>query len=62
MIPRRPEQGSVMGTVNPTLDQLAAFARDTPDDAPIVMLNLLRFRERADYGEGSGGEVSGEKA
>jgi uncharacterized protein (DUF1330 family) len=51
-----------MGTVNPTLDQVAAFARDTPDDAPIVMCNLLRFRDRADYGGASGGEVSGRQA
>jgi uncharacterized protein (DUF1330 family) len=50
-----------MGTVNPTEDQLAAFERTTPDDAPIVMLNLLRFRDRADYGAG-GDDVSGRKA
>ncbi len=51
-----------MGTVNPTLDQIDAFERGTPDDAPIVMLNLLRFRDRADYGDGSGGEISGREA
>ena len=25
-----------------------------PEDRPIVMLNLLRYRERADYGDGAG--------
>lgn len=42
-----------MSHVNPTRAQIEAFERDTPDDASIVMLNLLRFRERADYGAGS---------
>ena len=51
-----------MGTVNPTLDDIQRFARETPDDAPIVMLNLLRFRDRADYGAAPGGGVTGRKA
>lgn len=38
-----------MATVNPTLEQIEEFARTAPDDAPIVMLNLLKFREVADY-------------
>lgn len=43
-----------MRTVNPTDEQIEAFQR-VPDDAPIVMLNLLRFRERADYSQGGQG-------
>jgi uncharacterized protein (DUF1330 family) len=39
-----------MATVNPTLEQLDEFARTAPDDKPIVMLNLLKFRTVADYG------------
>jgi uncharacterized protein (DUF1330 family) len=53
-----------MATVNPTLEAVRQFERDTPDDAPIVMLNLLTFRDRADYGAGpdAGGDVTGAKA
>ncbi|MDQ7811570.1 DUF1330 domain-containing protein [Brevundimonas sp.] len=36
------------GAVDPTREAMAAF-RDLPLDRPIAMLNLLRFRERADY-------------
>lgn len=34
-----------MGHIEPTADQLAALDR-LPQDEPIVMLNLLRFRDR----------------
>lgn len=37
--------------LNPHAMQLAAGS--IPDEAPCVMLNLLRYRERADYGEKS---------
>lgn len=39
-----------MYTVNPTLEEIDEFARTTPDSAAIVMLNLLRYRDVADYG------------
>lgn len=55
-----------MHTVNPTREQAEAFGSSAPDDKPVVMVNLLRFRERADYGAaaagGGGEEVSGRKA
>jgi uncharacterized protein (DUF1330 family) len=51
-----------MPIVNPTLEHLAAFSRGTPDDAPIVMVNLLKFRERADYDDGGAAGISGRKA
>lgn len=38
------------GHVEPTTDQLAAFLADDPG-SPIVMLNLLRYRDEADYAE-----------
>lgn len=39
-----------MGSVEPTREQIEALAAgDT--QAPITMINLLRFRERADYPE-----------
>jgi uncharacterized protein (DUF1330 family) len=52
-----------MAAINPTRQQLEDFAATAPDDHPIVMLNLLRFRARAEYGAGATeGEVSGEAA
>ncbi|MCJ7421464.1 DUF1330 domain-containing protein [Sphingomicrobium astaxanthinifaciens] len=42
-----------MTHLHPSEDQLAAF-RDLPTDAPIEMLNLLRFRAAARYPEGHG--------
>lgn len=42
-----------MGAISPREDQLQGFLSG-PEDGPITMINLLRFRERADYGEGSG--------
>lgn len=42
-----------MEAVNPTPEQLQQVLADTPKDQPIVMLNLLRFRERASYADNS---------
>lgn len=39
------------GHVDPTKEGMAAF-RDLPADRPVAMINLLRFRERADYPDG----------
>ncbi|MCB9656389.1 MAG: DUF1330 domain-containing protein [Sandaracinaceae bacterium] len=41
-------------SVDPTPESFRALARDVPDGEPLVMLNLLRFREDAQYPEGSG--------
>ncbi len=38
-----------MASVEPTAEQLAAFAAFEDDGGPIVMINLLRYRERAAY-------------
>ncbi|MCM0612201.1 DUF1330 domain-containing protein [Marinobacter sediminum] len=38
-----------MEAVSPTPEQLQKVLADTPKDQPIVMLNLLRFREQANY-------------
>ncbi|SIP87714.1 DUF1330 domain-containing protein [Aquipseudomonas alcaligenes] len=43
-----------MPSINPSREQLAAFAQNMADDTPILMLNLLRYREAADYPPGSG--------
>ena len=47
------------GPIDPTEDQLVAMAAvaGTDADGPIVMLNLNRYRERADYGDGAPGGV-----
>lgn len=37
-----------MPAMQPTSDQMSAFAAD-PHDSPIVMINLLKFREKATY-------------
>lgn len=39
-----------MGNVNPTATQIEALAAGDMD-APIAMINLLRFREQAEYAE-----------
>ena len=39
-------------SIDPTADQVRAL-RDTGPDGPVVMLNLLKFRERANYPSGS---------
>jgi uncharacterized protein (DUF1330 family) len=42
-----------VGAIHPSEAQLQAFLAE-PEDGPIVMINLLRWRERAAYAEGSG--------
>lgn len=38
--------------VEPSPDALESFLETFPDDTPVFMLNLMRFREQAEYGEG----------
>lgn len=50
------------GHIDPERDQFDAF-KALPHDAPIVMLNLVRFRDRAAYPDDTGsGAVSGAQA
>lgn len=53
-----------MGTVEPTGEQLKELAAaEGRSDQPIVMINLLRFRGRAEYADGFEAEpCSGEEA
>lgn len=46
--------------VNPERDQFEAF-KALPRDVPILMLNLVRYRDEADYGDGPAG-ISGAEA
>lgn len=38
-----------MGSLLPDPKRFEAFGADLADDAPIVMINLLRYREQAEY-------------
>ena len=50
-------------TIDPTPESFRALSRNVPADTPIVMLNLLRFRDKAAYPDGSGHEpASGREA
>ena len=40
-----------MQFIEPDEDAVRAFARSFPKDTPVVMLNLLKFRERAEYSD-----------
>lgn len=42
-----------MASIEPTAEQFAAFAAFDDDGGPLVMINLLRYRERAAYAAGS---------
>lgn len=44
---------AAVATVELTEDALVAAAQVVPAGSPVVMVNLLHFREVADYGEGS---------
>jgi uncharacterized protein (DUF1330 family) len=50
----------VSGFIEPTPDQAQAFAA-LPDDGPVVMVNLLRFKARADGIDAADG-ISGVEA
>ncbi len=52
-----------MTSIDPTADQVRAL-RDAPDTGPIVMVNMLKFRDRAEYPDDFEGDadVSGAEA
>jgi uncharacterized protein (DUF1330 family) len=52
---------NVVNAVFPGPEQIAAFFGGA-EDGPFVMVNLLRFKERADYPDGSDAELSGREA
>ena len=52
---------NVINAVFPDADQIAAFASGAEDGA-FVMVNLLKFREKAAYADGSEPELSGREA
>src|SRR5437868_15497821 len=52
---------NVENALYPTPDSIADIAVDNSDQ-PIVMLNLLKFRERAQYTDGRASDLSGRDA
>jgi uncharacterized protein (DUF1330 family) len=52
---------NVENALYPTADRVADLTAATSDQ-PIVMLNLLKFRERAQYADGRASELSGRDA
>jgi uncharacterized protein (DUF1330 family) len=48
-------------SIDPTADQVRAL-RDVPDERPITMVNLLKFREQARYDEPGEAPCSGREA
>lgn len=51
----------VVNALIPSGEQLTAFF-GAPDDGPVVMVNLLKFREKAQYADGSNAQMSGAEA
>jgi uncharacterized protein (DUF1330 family) len=51
--PRLAKEEATMGSVEPAAGQFEKFLGAEDDGGPIAMINLLRFRERATYEEGS---------
>jgi len=48
--------------IAPRPEQLVAFAKGAPADGPIHMLNLLEFKEKAEYADGRATDLTGEQA
>ncbi len=52
-----------MSHIEPKVEQIQTFASNADDSTPIVMINLLRYREQAAYAADSGAEAcSGREA
>ena len=51
----------VENAVMPSPEQAMGFF-GAPEDGPFVMVNLLKFKDRAEYADGSDGHLSGAEA
>ncbi|MET3665994.1 DUF1330 domain-containing protein [Caulobacter sp. 1776] len=51
----------VVNTVFPTSEQFQDFF-GAPDDGPFVMVNLLKFKAKAEYADGSDADLPGREA
>lgn len=52
---------NVENAVNPTPQQVASFF-GAGDDGPCVMINLLKFKDKAEYPDGSDAHLTGAEA
>ena len=52
---------NVVNSVQPNEEQIRGFAEPGPD-GPIYMVNLLKFRDRAEYADGRETDLTGEQA
>ena len=48
-------------SVHPTKEQMEGFLEDD-NEAPIAMLNLLKFKEKAEYEDGRDTDLTGKQA
>jgi uncharacterized protein (DUF1330 family) len=51
----------VINSLTPNDEQLAGFLNE-PQTGPIYMVNLLKFRDRAEYPDGSDADLTGREA
>lgn len=51
----------VVNAVMPSAEQAMGFF-GAPEDGPFVMINLLKFKPKAEYADGADAELSGEEA
>ncbi|MBH1970142.1 DUF1330 domain-containing protein [Moraxellaceae bacterium AER2_44_116] len=51
-----------MKTINPSPEAIKRFTQEAVDNKAIVMVNVLRFKEFADYGDGVVKNLSGREA
>ncbi|MEO1013840.1 MAG: DUF1330 domain-containing protein [Pseudomonadota bacterium] len=57
------QKGTFVNELMPGEAQVAEMQRPGPkDDGPIVMVNLLKFKEKAEYADGRDTDFSGRKA
>ena len=52
----------VINHLAPNAEQMAGFGAQGADEGPIYMLNLLKFREQAEYADGRVTELTGREA
>jgi uncharacterized protein (DUF1330 family) len=52
---------NVINAVIPPMEQAMAFFT-SPEDGPFVMVNLLKFKPKADYEDGSDAHLTGQEA
>ena len=51
----------VVNAVYPGSEQIAGFF-GAPEDGPFVMVNLLKFKDKAEYADGSNSDLTGREA